>query len=190
MYDYKDVRRKVRNESRTRNRQRANADKKFMWYDGKMCPYSCLLEAVKKHVKTVNNRKLHISSRIRACGFIVLAEKLQDNGILALHDAYTIFFETIQTECKSVGQKMEGICMKMYKSSEPRDLFMRNLPVMLVYGGSGSYIVDKSETIDWDKLMTKIEWPMKKKIIQDKVNLLSDFIQPALSYGMKRKLST
>jgi hypothetical protein len=45
---------------------------------------------------------------------------------------------------------------------------------MLVYGGSGSYIVDKSETIDWDKLMTKIEWPMKKKIIQDKVNLLSD----------------
>lgn len=183
MYDYKDVRRKVRNESRTRNRQRANADKKCMWYDGKMCPYSCLLDAVKKHVKTVNNRKLHISSRIRACGFIVLAEKLQDNGILALHDAYTIFFETIQTECKSVGQKMEGICMKMYKSSEARDLFMRNLPVMLVYGGSGSYIVDKSETIDWDKLMTKIEWPMKKKIIQDKVNLLSDFIQPALSYA-------
>ena len=44
---------------------------------------------------------------------------------------------------------------------------LRNLPLILLYGGSGSYLVRKSNSIDWDGLINDIKWPGKETIVKE-----------------------
>ncbi|CAG2254246.1 unnamed protein product [Mytilus edulis] len=64
------------------------------------------------------------------------------------------------------------------------NLFLRNLPLILLYGGSGSYLIRRSSTINWEGLINDIEWPGKDRILKQSIKeKMKGFLGPALKYA-------
>ena len=99
--------------------------------------------------------------------------------MLLLKDAFTLYSETVKKEMSD----LKCNCKEKfsYKSSDARDLFLRNLPLILLYGGSGSYLIRRSSTINWEGLINDIEWPGKDRILKQSIKeKMKGFLRPAL----------
>ena len=116
-------------------------------------------------MSVINNLKLHVKSRIRSFALVVVAEKIADKGILLLKEAFNLYAGTVRNEMGDL--KLNCTEQFNYKSFDARDLFLRNLPLILSYGGSGSYLVRKSNSIDWVGLINDIKWPGKETIVKE-----------------------
>lgn len=165
----------------------ALSDKNSIWYDSKLCtlPWTIVL---KKHIAVISNKKLKMFSRIRACGFLVVAEEIQSKEMRKLKDAYELFRKTAKNEIHSTGsdsgKRIKSIVQKQYKSTDVRDMFLRNLPVVLVYGETSSFLIKRSRTINWEIFFYEINWPGKDRIVKQKIAAkMKDFLKPALKYA-------
>ena len=122
--------------------------------------------------------------RVRAYAMVVVADVIMDRGLLPLREAHDIFVSSIKEEITETEKRPKF----EYKSGDVRDLFQRNLPVILVYGSASSYLVRKSNTLDWDSLMSDIEWPGRDLIVKETVSTrLKELLPAAMKYASTAK---
>lgn len=178
----------VWNDKTRRSVQRGLANKNSIFYDTDLCNKSWE-EATAQLVKNVNNMKLHVLTRIRAYALLKAAELVDMETSPTLRDTYAIFATCSLEEIKYANKQKENLKLPTYKykSSDARDLFLRHLPLLLVYGEHQAYIMRKG-TVDWTQLAEKIKWPLRHEMVNKIVGeRLGDFTREALQFATTAK---
>ena len=152
-----------------------------MWYILDACKDKTWKDGIIRHTKIVNDKRNSMMKRIRPYAILVVADTLDQKTILLLREAYGLYSQCMKKELSIAGMAVSDY---KYKSSDTRDLFMFHLPLILVYGKDGAYLVKKNETIDWDSLIKQVEWPHKNTLINKTVNeKLTGLIPKALKFS-------
>lgn len=183
------VKRSTRNENIMRSQRRANASKTKMWYD-----FNCSLgswdQVVTNLIKQVNNKKLNVRTRIRVNALLVCADLIEKEQCVMLSELWKLYADQCILEQERCSVK--DTIKFQYKSSNARDFFMKNLPVLAVYKPQGysicAYIVKKCDGVQWSQIVNELQWPNKENLVKETVSRkLEGFVKPALAYASSHK---
>ena len=83
------LKRQNKNMNIPRDCRRVNAAKNSMWYDLNVCN-SSWEQAIHKQIKTLNNKKNAVSSRIIAYAILKVADYIESHICVELHEVWNI----------------------------------------------------------------------------------------------------
>jgi len=79
---------------------------------------------------------------VRSFAYLCVSDIIEQKINIPLRKAFEMFVDCVKTEytCANI-----TVPKYTYHSADARDMFMRNLPVILAYGRSSSYFIKRSE---------------------------------------------
>jgi len=189
LYSFKEkellkLKRQDKNLNLTRSENRSNAVKSSMWYDLNICTES--FEVICKSIsKQINNLRNSFSTRIKYLALLKVADLVEQNLIVSLREAWDLYSSTSTSEYEA----LHKIPPKYnYRSTDARDLFLRNLPLIVIYKdsqfGPQAHTTKRLSGVQWTLLINKIEWPSLDQLVKaETIKKINTFVKPALSFA-------
>ena len=172
-----------------RDARRAMANKNSMWYDPQTCKVTWEM-ALKHQVRTLENKRNHINTRVVAYGILCVADTIEVNHCVKLKDAWTVYSDSCRKELEDL--KIDRVPKFEYKSTIARDLICNKLPVILIYkpstDGQVAHVIKRLQGIEWSKVINDISWPAVLNSNKAKfINACNSLIIPALGFASSER---
>ncbi|CAG2227923.1 unnamed protein product [Mytilus edulis] len=176
------LKRSVKNENIHRDARRSKAEKNSIWYDLNVCNKTWD-ESIKALIKCINNKQNNMKT---ANAILICADLIDKHQCVLLHDLYdTYAHESLKDYMLSGITKIPNFT---YKSTDARDFFQRNLPVLnvnkLYKDRIASFVVKNVSGVKWAKLIDDVNWPNKESLLKESVaERLKGIVKPCLDYA-------
>ncbi|KAL3871146.1 hypothetical protein ACJMK2_039163 [Sinanodonta woodiana] len=157
-----------------------------MWYDLDTSGNHKTWEEALHHLKTeTNNNKNAISSHIKSYGLMKVADLVVEKLVVSVHEAWDIYAKNCGSEYSDLKCTPPSY---VYKSTDARDLFLCNLPLIVVYKpskfGPQAHLTKRLAGVEWGRFIGELEWPSKDKLVKEEImKLVQHVIKPALSFA-------
>ena len=163
-----------------RDARRAIANKNSMLYYPQTCKVTW---EIKHQVRTLENKRNHINTRVVAYGILCVADTIEVNHCVKLKDAWTVYSNSCRKELEDL--KVDRVPKFEYKSTIARDLICNKLPVILIYkpstDGQVAHVIKRLQGKEWSKVINDISWPAVLNSNKAKfINACNSLIIPAL----------
>ena len=114
---------------------------------------------------------------------------MDENILVSLKEGWEVYSSNCKQEYNAVKKKSPA-----YKNASvtARDIFLRNLPLIVVYksscNGPQAHLTKKLHGVQWDNFLNNLEWPSMDQLVKSEiVKNINSFIKPALSYATNER---